>query len=694
MSSFRSLILVALTLTTTGVVLAFDDATLRFARVEGAGFGASDVQAQLEITDTGMRVRARVGELALQAAGQTLRDVNIECRDVQLSAARIACADALVAAEFPMLGRQRVRASIDYGRVDGSLRVSLRDLRIGGGSAAARVALMGERWSASVDLQRAALEPLLKMARAAKLGLPPISGTGLASLKMEATGANAATFTVSTVRVSGEVRELTANNDSGTLASDKLNLAIDAALRRAGGDWHIDARVSSAAGQAYFEPLFLDFGTHALALEARGVWTQAGALELAHFDINHADVLDAAGSAKLQWAAAQPVRELRLNLRKLQFPGAYASYLQPYLVNTSFKSIASSGALHGEVTVTNGVPQSAHVGFDALTLDDGTRTFAIRGLNGAWHWSDEEQGGDVPASNVRFAGGTLLGLELGGSELKLALNARNVHLLEAARIPVFDGAIELESFRVRNLASPNVAFMVDATIQPISVSQLCRAFGWPEFGGQIGGKISKLRLREGVVTLGTTLSAQVFDGLVSLSNLRLEDALGQWPRFQADIELHKLDLALVTQAFSFGRITGRLSGSVHDLHLFNWTPVSFDASLYTPPDDRSRHRISQRAVANIGNLGGGGASVTAALSSGFLKFFEEFNYDRLGLSCRLANEICYMNGVAPAPNNGYYLVKGKGLPRIDVIAGARRVDWPRMLAQLKAATESSGPTVR
>src|SRR4029453_18653499 len=51
-----------------------------------------------------------------------------------------------------------------------------------------------------------------------------------------------------------------------------------------------------------------------------------------------------------------------------------------------------------------------------------------------------------------------------------------------------------------------------------------------------------------------------------------------------------------------------------------------------------------------------------------------------------------MNGVAPAPNNGYYLVKGKGLPRIDVIAGARRVDWPRMVAQLKAATDSSRPT--
>jgi hypothetical protein len=52
-----------------------------------------------------------------------------------------------------------------------------------------------------------------------------------------------------------------------------------------------------------------------------------------------------------------------------------------------------------------------------------------------------------------------------------------------------------------------------------------------------------------------------------------------------------------------------------------------------------------------------------------------------------------MDGIAPAPNGGYYLVKGKGLPRIDVIGGARRVDWPRLVQQLIAVTESEGPVV-
>jgi hypothetical protein len=201
-------------------------------------------------------------------------------------------------------------------------------------------------------------------------------------------------------------------------------------------------------------------------------------------------------------------------------------------------------------------------------------------------------------------------------------------------------------------------------------------------------------MREGVITLGAALKAQVFNGEVAISDLRLEQPFGNWPRFAANIAFDNLDLEPITSAFEFGRITGRISGSINGLQLFNWQPVAFAADLHTPVGDRSRHRISQRAVENIGSMGGGGAGITQALSSGLLRYFEDFNYDRLGISCRLQNDICHMDGVAAAPHGGYYLVQGKGLPRIDVIGDARRVDWPRLLRQLIAITQSGGPVVR
>jgi hypothetical protein len=115
--------------------------------------------------------------------------------------------------------------------------------------------------------------------------------------------------------------------------------------------------------------------------------------------------------------------------------------------------------------------------------------------------------------------------------------------------------------------------------------------------------------------------------------------------------------------------------------------VAFDASFRTPAGDDSPHRIDQRAVRNLSNLGGGGMS--AALSQGLLRLFDKFHYRRLGLSCRLAGGVCGMGGIAPASDGGYYIVEGGGgLPTLDVIGYNRRVDWKVLLERLRSATGS------
>jgi hypothetical protein len=182
---------------------------------------------------------------------------------------------------------------------------------------------------------------------------------------------------------------------------------------------------------------------------------------------------------------------------------------------------------------------------------------------------------------------------------------------------------------------------------------------------------------------------RVFDGSVVIKNLRFTEPFGIVPRLSADVDLNDLDLESLTRAFSFGRIEGRLGGHIHGLELEQWQPASFDARLETPPGDRSRHRISQRAVDNLASIGGAGG----ALSRSFLSFFEEFSYDRLGISCRLADGTCDMNGVSPA-ESGYYIVKGGGIPRIDVIGYNRRVDWPTLVDRLKHATVAGPPVVK
>jgi hypothetical protein len=684
-------------------VRALDEMTLDLERVEGAGWAAEGLQASFGLQSELPSVRASIARLKLVGAGRELENVRIDCPAVEMTGDVISCPRARIEALAPGLGRQRMTARVRYGRGDGSLEFSLSGLRFGEGSAAIDAALRSGQWSLKADVRDASMDAILGLARDLKVPLPARTATGTVSFTLDAAGAGSS---MRTARFDVRARQLTANNESGSLASDQLSFDARGSVETRSDGLRYSVTVRSDRGQAYAQPIFVDFGAHALSASMQGTLRDAEHVTIDRFELDHAGVARASGRGVVDLTQEQPVRDLHLLLQALQFPGAYESYLQPLLLDTNFKSMQTAGAVSGEVDIVDGEPQRAAIDLRDLTLDDGAGQFAIAGLEGSLRWqgtragrpggSDDDDSDLAGAgeSSLRWSSGSVFGLALGDAQLRFVTEGQQFRLLEGARIPVLDGALELESFRIRNAGTPKVAFIIDATIHPISVRELCRAFGWPEFGGQIGGVVSKLRMREGIVTLGTTLKAQVFDGEVRISDLKLEQPFGTWPRMYSNIALNDLDLELVTGAFSFGRITGRLSGAIDGLQLFNWTPVAFDARLYTPANDRSRHRISQRAVENIGSIGGGGAGVTAALSSGFLRFFEDFNYDRLGLSCRLRNDVCTMEGVAPAPSGGYYLVKGKGVPRIDVIGNSRRVDWPRLVQQLIAVTESGGPVVK
>jgi hypothetical protein len=119
--------------------------------------------------------------------------------------------------------------------------------------------------------------------------------------------------------------------------------------------------------------------------------------------------------------------------------------------------------------------------------------------------------------------------------------------------------------------------------------------------------------------------------------------------------------------------------------------VQFDASLKTPAENPGKRRISQKAVDNLTQIGGG---ATGMLSRSFLRFFEDFSYQKLGLACRLQNDVCQMSGIEEA-EQGYYIVKGGGglPPWINVVGYTRRVDWADLIARLMAVRDSSGPVI-
>jgi len=246
-------------------------------------------------------------------------------------------------------------------------------------------------------------------------------------------------------------------------------------------------------------------------------------------------------------------------------------------------------------------------------------------------------------------------------------------------VQLLDGAVNIESFQINYPGSEAQSILMDISLTPVSMSKLSTTFGWPEMNGNLAGYAPNVTYKQGDVDIQGALLIRGFGGTTTIHNLSAADLFSLTPKLSADVQLNNLDLSSLTETFSFGEITGRLEGSIENLQFVSWSPVQFDAWFGTPAKDKSRHRISQTAVDNLTQIGNGGANI---LSKSFLKFFDSFGYDKLGLGCVLKNNTCRMRGVDRA-GSGFYIVKGSGVPRIDIVGFTEEVSWSVLTERLK-----------
>lgn len=655
--------------------------------VEGLAVDWTPDPASGAVTLRAARVRG------LEATGP-LAGFAIDCAELRVEGDELRCERGRLSGRLGSLGVQD-SAFTARRRADGGLRLGFDDFAIAGGRGRLDVSVAGGSWDADARLSGLDVAKLAQVAKPwAKLP-DGFTVAGRAGGRFRAAGRGDAPATAAAGLA---IDTLDFSDSAGTLAGEKLGgrLDVEATFARAN---RIEARgrLAIAAGQAYSDPVFLDFAANPATLDFDGA-LDTGALrfDATTFALDHAGVMRADGTATVDFAGETFLPSARVRIESLALANALPAYAQPFLVDTAFRDVTGGGTVRGGVDVDAGLPTRAALDLDGASFASENAAFALTGLRGVLRWYDDESRSSLAgtiddalfASRIAWDSGRLWGLEIGAADLPFATTGRHFRLLEPESIPVFDGAIEIGTLRVRHAGSAEMYVRFDAAIRPISVALLSRAFGWPEFQGTLEGDIPGLQLREGVVTLDGALEARVFDGRVAVRELSLRDPLGKYPRLFANVGIENLDLELVTRTFEFGTITGRLSGYVSELETFDWMPEAFDAFLFTPPDDRSRRRISQRAVTNLSSIGGGsGGGVAAVLQGGLLRFFDDFGYGRLGLSCRLANDVCIMGGVLPAPG-GYYIVKGRGLPRIDVIGSQSRVAWTTLVRQLASMMES------
>jgi len=666
---------------------AVDSIVLEVNELTVAGIPIKGARARLDLlTDQKTRVTLTAHELKLPEPAGGFSDFALVCDRPVVAEPRFGCDAGRLTARGGPTGAldMQVRAEM---RTDTAVTTFAgKGARLAGTTAAFDGRLDEHGWQVKGATGRAKVSALRKFAAPWFAFPAEITGDGDvqidAALSDTGAGLNA--------DVTANLTAVDLTNEASTIVTDKMAAKLRLRTAPLGKDMRLDVDVAGTGGQVLLNPILLDFGKNPLALEARG--RLAGdLLALDSLKVQQASLLELSGKGRVNLAGEMPLVSGDFTLDKVEFPDAFTSYAQIMLATSVLGDATTRGSLTGELSVTDNGVTSIHVAPRGLGLSAAKGSLHLEGMNGEIFWAPAG-GGDARISKLAWTSGGAYGLSGGASDIEFVAYGANFALTRPARLPIFDGALAVDHFVMGNLGAANMEVAFKGAVEPISMPLLAKAFGWPEFSGTLSASIPGVTLKNDLLTFDGNLESDVFGGHIVGSNIRLQDPLGNFPQFFADVRARNLDLGLVTQTFEVGSITGRLEADVLGLQLFAWSPQAFDARLATPQGDKSRHRISAKAVSSLSNVGGGGGGVVQALQSGVLKFFDEYSYDKLGIRCRLRGDVCEMSGVEPAPA-GYYIVKGSGIPRIDIVGNQGRVRWSQLMSSI-ATAEFGGATTQ
>lgn len=671
----------------SGISIASDNLKLSIGQWSFEDLQAQNLQFDLTITTKGLGLIAYADSVGLAAPIGLITDIKLNCHELIFKPEYVSCASGQLDFKQQELGQQSLVFNITASPNKDHYQLAITELKLASSIITIDVEFDKNSWRVNIDTPKLSLIPLIEF-------LTPHLQNEQIKILTEWSIEGDLQLSSMVYGKSDEINKLTvelsasAMNVSDVQAQyvmEKVKSSLVINLEREQQTWQWQTTLNISEGQGYGEPVFIDFEATPMTIGAGGLWQQNdNYFEVSDIKLDHSDVMQLEGSFKGYF---DKVEQLEFKLKQTDVIPLYEIWLQPFSVGTAMDSIELAGEVDFHYRQKADDYQLS-LGLDKVFIGDNAGRFSLDNVSGTAAWTNSSQ---PVNSELQWQSGYVYAIPLGASRVKAEVKLSSLTLLDEWRLPILDGELQVSEFSLQRPSGEQSKWIFDGLLTPISMESLSTALGWPLLHGKISGVIPNVSYADQRIQVNGALLVKLFEGTTVIRDLQLDKPFGALPQLYANVDMKGLNLETLTQTFDFGKITGKLDGKVSDLRLSNWQPVQFVANFATPEGDKSRRRISQKAVDNLSQIGGGASGI---LQRSFLRFFEDFSYQKLGLSCTLHNEVCEMSGVEEA-DQGYYIVKGGGLPpRINVVGYTRRVDWPDLIERLKAVSESSGPVVR
>lgn len=467
----------------------------------------------------------------------------------------------------------------------------------------------------------------------------------------------------------------------GSIASEQLGGRFRVDYRRLADATLLSLDAGLRGGQLLYGNTYVVLPEQPVALRLDAMQRRGQGWSLPAIEWSDGDALSARGSAAFGTGTSLQVLDVDLRSRD---PAALATrYLSGWLGIAGLPDLQASGALDATVRIAGGRLAAVDARLQDVALDAPGKGLAFAGLDGGLRFS----AGAPVESELRWRSGSLQGIAFGAARLPWRSAEGELRTRAPVEVPMLGGSARFDDLVITPPAGDDgLRLRFGLALRGLDLGALSQSLGGPAFRGTLDGDIPAARYASDRLDFDGGLSMQLFEGRVDVDALSMERPFGVAPTLSADFALHGLDLQALTEVVDFGTITGRLDGRIDALRLVDWTPVAFDAELHTVRTRGVRQRISQRAVQNISSVGD--ASFVGSLQARLIGLFDDFGYARIGISCRLSNQVCAMGGLqdphGSRPGDGFTIVEGAGVPRLDVVGFNRDVDWPTLVERLAA----------
>jgi hypothetical protein len=206
--------------------------------------------------------------------------------------------------------------------------------------------------------------------------------------------------------------------------------------------------------------------------------------------------------------------------------------------------------------------------------------------------------------------------------------------------------------------------------------------------GRLGAEFSAVSIFPDNITTRGIVSARLYGGRMIMVNTTVDHPFSPSRTIRGDISITGLDLKRLTDSVPFGQVTGLVNIDIQDFALSFGQTERFTMNIKSVKKQGVSRKFSLKAVDDLTILSSGTKS-QAPSTKLLTTFVSSFNYDRMGISCSLNNDVFILRGTI-VDKGREYLVRRAWFFGIDVVNAKpnNRISFKDMLSRLSQISQS------